>query len=200
MAFKITPVETYDAAYPRRRANTAATSRRISRWRWLLTVVLGVFLALFSSACGDDNNDDGKNSGEDSAWDDHQGIPDTEYSDGDEADVDDDEYDSTINEYAGISDAYDDVTGEEESEADSPDAELPDIDSDIDDWDVLEGDNHPMDPDPPMETEVDAVDQWDDAWEQPDKPGPDGDEDAEPELEEEEYVLEGDMAAYRYTK
>ena len=201
MAFKITPVETYDAAYPRRRANTAATSRRPSLLRWLLTVVLGMFLALFSSACGDGTDDgNGVTDG------DNSDTMDTLDSDDDAMDQRDDTWDQLIGEEAP-SEYYTDLPMEAEM----------DDDPDIDDWDVVEGDNHPMDPDPPMETEVDdgpdindwdgsvgidqpydpdpptetendAVDQWDDAWEQPDKPGPDGDEEALTEEEtEDEY-------------
>ena len=193
MTFKITPVETYDAAYPRRRANTAATSRRPPFLRWLLTVILGLFLALFSSACGDDGDDDNTDGDTTEEYESTLGFVSPDFSDGDlDMDEEPDLPDWVVSD--GVAPPYD---------PDPPMEDEIDDDPDIDDWDVLEGDNHPMDPDPPMETEDDTddtVDQWDDAWEQPDKPRPDGDDDMEPELEEEEYVLDGDMAAYRCTK
>ena len=180
--FKITPVETYNAAYPRRRANTAATFRRISRWRWLLTVVLGVFLALFSSACGDGNNDDDIVDGDsdtidrDSAeyidndfWTD--GIPD--YTD---ADIDD--YDDFDNTTIGI-----EAPMEYDTDPDMDTGEDA-LDQWDDTWDQTIGEEAPFE----FDTDDEPLTEDIDTWEQPDKPGPDGDDDTLTEEEtEDEY-------------
>jgi|GEM_PF-1793786 len=183
MAFKITPVNDYDAAYPRRRPRipTAPAAPRFSLWRWLVTLVMGLFISLYTAACGDGDTDTN--------------------SDGDvteETDVIiDGDLDDDYNPYLGTSDTYDDDDGWDMTEGDyhpidsDPEPEWDEpmgmdapmeyeeeetgID-DIDTWDMTDGDYHPTDPDPEMgpEEETDLTDI--DTWEQPDKPGPESEE------------------------
>jgi len=207
MTFKITPVNDYDAAYPRRRPRipTAPAAPRFSLWRWLVTLVMGMFLSLYTAACDDSSDDDiqvdGDSSGdgdvseyiEDDFW--LDGVPD--YTDGD---LDDDFDDSVLDEYAGLAEVawdYPDPDPEPEPEEETA------ID-DIDTWDMTDGDYHPTDPDPEMgpEEESDITDI--DTWEQPDKPGPESDleplPEDEPEIDEEEYMIDGGIGLYRAEK